>query len=51
MRRLSLIAIALLAFVAAPQLSFADIGCMGDKCDNRCLWVEIVGDGNCYVKF
>lgn len=51
MKRLSLIGIALLAFVSAPQLAFADIGCEGKQCDNRYWWVEIAGGGNCYVKF
>jgi hypothetical protein len=51
MKRFSLIAIALLAFVAAPQSSFADYRCERHECDSRSWWVEIVGDGNCYVKF
>lgn len=51
MKRLTLIAAMLFALTSAPQMAFADIGCEGQQCDNRYWYVEIAGNGNCYVKF
>lgn len=51
MKRCSFIVIALLALLAAPQSAFSDWGCKGKQCDHNYFWVEIAGEGNCYVKF
>jgi len=51
MKRLSLALIALLALVLTPQLASADRDCDDGRCDHRYWFVEIAGDGNCYVKF
>ena len=50
MKRLSLALFALLALAFAPQSAFADF-CENTRCDHRFWFVEIAGDGNCYVKF
>lgn len=52
MKRFSLLVLALIAFTSAPQSAFAGNYCKyGDCGSSKRWWVEVAGDGNCYVKF
>lgn len=51
MKRFLLLVIALLTFASAPQSAFSDNYCDDMYCKSKHWWVEVAGDGNCYVNY